>query len=203
MSRLLQCFAELFVRDRSIPSCIEFLKDFAQDANFFARGFVCHDHECHFLQFGIPGISYHGRPGHGFFFGLWSSRRCREAFVQPRTRQGLGSICAFVRIKHEQFFNEIFGLIRDAFPSPSSEIELTIKDLFNNVSSFPSIKWHLTTQQHVGNDSDAPDISLFGVISFQNFGCHGVDGPDTFRQLQIIAVHFGQSKIDQFNFRFG
>mmetsp|Transcript_13488 Transcript_13488/g.25725 ORF Transcript_13488/g.25725 Transcript_13488/m.25725 type:complete len:204 (+) Transcript_13488:574-1185(+) len=111
------------------------------------------------------------------------------SFVSRWTQ--LGIVCQSVGHK-------VFCFLRNAGPSSGLEVIFALNDAFDNVNTISSIKRHTTAQQHERNDSERPHVCFFVVIAGQQFGRHGVHGPDLIVQYLIRGKLLTQTKVNDF-----
>ena len=116
---------------------------------------------------------------------------------QPRMRQGLFRRVTVLNVVRQQSRHKCHGFIRNI---PKEFVGKGVLALNNGCLDglvVLAIKWWSTTEQHVHNDSETPQIARFRVRLFQDFRGNVVRGSHDPRQPLSAGKVRRKSKINQ------
>lgn len=89
-------------------------------------------------------------------------------FFEPWMLYALFSWQSLFWILSKHFNNQVFSRHWNFIPNTSFNAELSILNCFDNLHIWISIEWRASRQEHVEDNTDGPDITLFVIIASKN-----------------------------------
>jgi len=120
---------------------------------------------------------------------------------EPGVAEGVVGRGAGGGVAYEERGDEVFGAAGYTGPAFAGEVVGPSHDSFGDFFHILSTKRNLRRQKHVRHDAQTPNIRFIGIMSFEDFGTHGVDCPHKVRHdgvIESMGIIFGSASIGVF-----
>ena len=107
--------------------------------------------------------------------------------LKPVVIKGFSTCESLLRIRHEQFWYQIFALVWDDLELFVVEMEISSFDFIKNFFGVISLEWEITRNKSVQQHTKTPNISLSLIAAMKYLRCHVVRSTSHVRQIFWFA----------------
>jgi hypothetical protein len=92
-------------------------------------------------------------------------------FSEPLMVQSLDSGDTLGWIMGEHLHDQVLGRWLDLVPDASIDLKLTLFDGLDNLQIRRAVEWWISTEEHVEDDTDGPNIAKFVIRASKDLWC--------------------------------
>lgn len=119
-------------------------------------------------------------------------------FHKPRVLESLVGCESDVRIDDEQLLEEGLGFFGDLLKLFVLEVKLGRLNLVEDNVTILTLERQVSTQEHVHQHSQRPDVALLSVVALENFGGHVIRCASDSLHVRVLAVELPrQPEVDK------
>ena len=103
---------------------------------------------------------------------------------------------AFFNIVSQKRSNEVFGSLADASPDLVFKTELSNLNGLHDLLVSTTVKRRDSRKNYISDDACGPNVTLFSIVSVQNFWCDVVRRSNLLAELLLRIKNLSSSKIN-------